>query len=213
MPSNITPRITFTTWDKVALYALDRLTVNASAGSPRWPVTWFSTAAIKSKARSLIVVRNIASVSSNSGAVGAVSSCLNRLAVIGIVNKDRICIHGRRRIAYRLNRNNYGVTELLHALADEVSQYHNFDSNFEQTRLAYLSLYNVWRQHGDSMLSEVTAHRNTTVQAATTLLTAGQLRATIARRQAAQAQVNNTNELDTIYAKRRQQALKELELS
>jgi len=178
------------------------------------PCPWFSTATIKSKARLLIVTDNIANVSSHPGAVGMVSSCLNRLAVVGVVDKSSRRLNGRRRIAYKINRDAPGVAELLRALALEISRCRNFDSNFRETRLAYLSLHNAWRQAVNNILSEVAALNETLNNAAIAHRQAADIAqrevAAAARRQAAQAQVDNTNSLNTIYIKRRQQALREI---
>jgi len=138
MPSNnVVPRRQLSTWDKVSLYALDSL--------PRHR-TWFTIAEIKEKARSLIATGSIASVSSNPGAVSAVNSCLNRMAVLGIVFRDRDTIGGRGQVVYELNRSRAAVAELAEAINDELLNNRNLDSSFWRANNCYFVLYSVWQE-------------------------------------------------------------------
>jgi len=211
MPSDVVPRRRLTTWDKVSLYTLDSLPRHRS---------WYSTAAIKDKARLLIMTNNIANVSSNLGAAGMVSSCLNKLAVLGIVTKDRVSIRGRRRTAYRLNRNADAVARLIQAIDDELRSYGSLNSNYWQTSVAYNAIYSIWHAvtaaPRRSTPPPPPPSRNNTLDGIARDINA-------ARAWVSNASVSTavpvavapnapTNDLNIIYMEKRQQALRELEL-
>jgi len=125
MPSDTTPRLRLTTWDKVSVYALSQLTADNQS-------TWFCTDSIKERATT-IIRQGLANVSSNPGAVGMVSSCLNRLAVAGIVTRESRRIRGgRRRQAYKLNVEHESVLNLAEALQAEATAVGNFDSRYNR---------------------------------------------------------------------------------
>ena len=149
MPSNA-PRLRLRTWDKLSLCALDKL-------STRHPQqVWFDNEAIKAEATALIEA-GLARVSSNPGAVGTVSSCLNRFAEAGIVvcASRRVGSRRRRRV-YRINVTVPGIHALLLALASETaSAVGCFDYPCRHTQDAYAAILR--RQPSSSSVTDESA--------------------------------------------------------
>jgi len=136
MPSgnNNGPRRQLRTWDKLTLYTLVKLTCDSPGG-----YTWFSVRAIKEKATELIRAQ-LAHVSSHPGAVGMVTSCLNRFVELGVVITEA---HGRQRRArlYKIVRS--AENDALHdALCAEVAAEGSFNWNNFGTNRAYSAVRN-----------------------------------------------------------------------
>jgi len=209
------------TWDKVSLYALDRLSTYAEL---------FSIRAIKESVAE-VLPRGIANVSRNPEAASIVSTCLRKLAVLGIVTKGHIYEgcgrHERQLIAYKLSTSRTSVAELLTAIDDELLNNGNFNSSFWRTNNCYSVLYSAWQleqlQEQEPLnytdiinnIHSYNCELNNTIihnvdiaqirfnnEHVSSLVTV-----------ALSVENNPTDNLNTVYARRQQQALKELELS